>query len=55
MEAELRSYADVVAHDLSEPIAGIELLVRLLRGAPRSRRRPTCCASYGGAPSGRGT
>jgi signal transduction histidine kinase len=30
MEAELRSYADVVAHDLSEPIAGIELLVRLL-------------------------
>jgi signal transduction histidine kinase len=30
MEAELRSYADVVAHDLSEPIAGIELLVGLL-------------------------
>jgi signal transduction histidine kinase len=30
MEAELRNYADVVAHDLSEPIAGIELLVRLL-------------------------
>jgi signal transduction histidine kinase len=30
MEAELRSYADVVAHDLNEPIAGIELLVRLL-------------------------
>jgi signal transduction histidine kinase len=30
MEAELRSDADVVAHDLSEPIAGIELLVRLL-------------------------
>jgi len=30
MEAELRSYADVVAHDLSEPIAGISLLVRLL-------------------------
>lgn len=30
MEAELRSYADVVAHDLSEPIAGIALLVRLL-------------------------
>jgi hypothetical protein len=24
-------------------------------GAPRSRRRPTCCASYGRAPSGRGT
>ncbi len=30
MEAELRSFADVVAHDLSEPIAGITLLVRLL-------------------------
>jgi signal transduction histidine kinase len=30
MEAELRSYADVVAHDLSAPIAGIALLVRLL-------------------------
>jgi signal transduction histidine kinase len=30
MEAELRSYADVVAHDLSEPVAGIALLVGLL-------------------------
>jgi two-component system, chemotaxis family, sensor kinase Cph1 len=30
MEAELRSYADVVAHDLSEPIAGIAMLVNLL-------------------------
>jgi signal transduction histidine kinase len=30
MEAELRSYADVVAHDLSEPIANIALLVSLL-------------------------
>ena len=30
MEAELRSYADVVAHDLSEPIAGIAMLVGLL-------------------------
>jgi signal transduction histidine kinase len=30
MEAELRSYADVVAHDLSDPIAGIALLVRML-------------------------
>jgi signal transduction histidine kinase len=27
MEAELRSFADVVAHDLNEPIAGIALLV----------------------------
>jgi signal transduction histidine kinase len=30
MEAELRNYAGVVAHDLSEPLAGIELLVGLL-------------------------
>jgi signal transduction histidine kinase len=30
MEAELRSYAGVVAHDLNEPIAGIGLLVKLL-------------------------
>jgi phospholipase/carboxylesterase len=30
MEADLRRYADVVAHDLSEPIAGIEMLVRML-------------------------
>ena len=30
MEAELRSYADVVAHDLSEPVAGISMLVGLL-------------------------
>jgi signal transduction histidine kinase len=30
MEAELRSYADVVAHDLSEPVAGIQMLVGLL-------------------------
>ena len=30
MEGELRSSADVVAHDLNEPIAGIGLLVRLL-------------------------
>jgi signal transduction histidine kinase len=30
MEAELRSYADVVAHDLSAPLSGIGLLVGLL-------------------------
>ena len=30
MESELRSYANVVAHDLNEPIAGIALLVGLL-------------------------
>jgi signal transduction histidine kinase len=30
MEAELRNYADVVAHDLNQPIAGIQMLVGLL-------------------------
>jgi signal transduction histidine kinase len=30
MEGELRSYADVVAHDLREPVANMGLLVRLL-------------------------
>ena len=30
MEDELRNYADVVAHDLSEPVAGIAMLVGLL-------------------------
>jgi signal transduction histidine kinase len=30
MEAELRGYADVVAHDLREPIANMALLIRLL-------------------------
>ena len=30
METELRSFADVVAHDLNEPVAGIALLVGLL-------------------------
>src|SRR5262245_45592407 len=30
MEAELRSYADVVAHDLSAPVSGIALLVTML-------------------------
>jgi signal transduction histidine kinase len=30
MEAELKAYADVVAHDLSSPLAGIALLVSLL-------------------------
>jgi signal transduction histidine kinase len=40
MEAELRSYADVVAHDLREPVANMALLVRLLErggdGPPRA-------------------
>ena len=30
MEAELRSYADVVAHDLREPVANMALLVKAL-------------------------
>jgi signal transduction histidine kinase len=30
MEAELRNYADVVAHDLSEPVAGMAMLIGLL-------------------------
>jgi signal transduction histidine kinase len=30
MEAELRSYADVVAHDLSAPVSGIGILVGML-------------------------
>jgi signal transduction histidine kinase len=34
MEHELRSYADVVAHDLNEPIAGIAMLVGLLERRP---------------------
>lgn len=40
MEAELRGYADIVAHDLREPIANMALLVRLLGqsadGPPRA-------------------
>ena len=34
MEAELRSYADVVAHDLREPVSGMAMLVGAA-GAPR--------------------
>jgi signal transduction histidine kinase len=34
MESELRSYADVVAHDLSEPVAGIAMLAGLLERRP---------------------
>ena len=56
MEAELRSYADIVAHDLREPIAGIAHLVTLLErraGEPPSadvlraaaRRAPSARAS----------
>ncbi len=34
MEAELGSYADVVAHDLREPLTGIEMMVALLERRP---------------------
>jgi signal transduction histidine kinase len=40
MEAELASYADVVAHDLSEPIAGIAMLVGLLERRPEQAPPP---------------
>jgi signal transduction histidine kinase len=39
MEAELRSYADVVAHDLSAPISGIGMLVGMLER--RSEQPPS--------------
>ena len=45
MEAELRSYADVVAHDLREPITGMAHARDAARAAGRrSRRRRRCCA-----------
>ena len=47
MEAELRSYADVVAHDLNEPIAGITFLVGLLERRAAEPPPPTSCASSG--------
>ena len=34
MEAELKTYADLVAHDLSAPLAGINLLVKVLELHP---------------------
>jgi signal transduction histidine kinase len=34
MEAELKAYADIVAHDLSQPLAGIALLVTMLEQRP---------------------
>ena len=40
MEADLRGYADVVAHDLSEPLAGIALLVTLLDQRPEEPPAP---------------
>jgi signal transduction histidine kinase len=40
MEAELRSYADVVAHDLREPVANMALLVRTLEQRSGEPPRP---------------
>jgi signal transduction histidine kinase len=40
MEAELRSYADVVAHDLREPVANMALLVRTLERRADEPPRP---------------
>ena len=34
MEAELKGYANVVAHDLSQPLAGIAMLVTMLEQRP---------------------
>ena len=34
MEAELKAYANVVAHDLSEPLAGISVIVTVLEQRP---------------------
>src|SRR3954468_9884330 len=40
MEDELAGYANVVAHDLSEPVAGIAMLVGLLERRPEQPPRP---------------
>ena len=40
MEAELASYANVVAHDLSEPVSGIAMLVGLLERHPEQPPPP---------------
>ena len=53
MEAELGSYADVVAHDLREPVSNMALLVGCSSARPTTRRRPTSCGCCGRAPSGR--
>ena len=53
MEAELRSYADVVAHDLREPVRAWRCWSRLLERPPASRRGRRCCgccATASGAP-----
>ena len=55
MEAELKAYADVVAHDLSEPLSGIALLVTLLEQRPTNPRRPRCWRRFARAPRGPAT
>jgi signal transduction histidine kinase len=40
MEADLRSYADVVAHDLRQPVANMALLVRTLEQRSEEPPRP---------------
>ena len=40
MEAELKAYADVVAHDLSSPLAGIAMLVNVLGQQPEEPPAP---------------
>ena len=40
MEAELQAYANLVAHDLSEPLASMQLLVTLLEQHPDTPPSP---------------
>jgi signal transduction histidine kinase len=40
MEAELKAYANVVAHDLSQPLAGISMLVTMLEQRPEQPPPP---------------
>jgi signal transduction histidine kinase len=40
MEAELQAYANVVAHDLSQPLAGISMLVTMLEQRPEDPAPP---------------
>jgi signal transduction histidine kinase len=40
MEAELQAYANLVAHDLSEPLASMQLLVTLLEQRPEAPPSP---------------
>ena len=46
MEAELKAYADVVAHDLSQPLAGIAMLVTMLEQRPEEPPPAMVCLLY---------